>query len=382
MRIALLAPLVARIAPPYLGGAEALLHDLAEGLARRGHTVTLYAADGSAVAGVRRISLGIDADALSAARVDLAPLAAAETQRDEAPDPIFFTQAHHFLRIAFHITHRADDYDLVHGHAYDWPAFAFGALLPLPVLHTLHLSNVSRSIEAALAAVMADDAGNTRLAAVSRACAATYPPQVRIDTVIYNGLDLAAIPFGPQPATPPYILFAGRVSPEKGIEDALAIARQAGRRLVVAGGIYDPAYFTRRVQPMLAEMEAAGLLEHVGLVPRERLWELMAGAAAVLCPIHWDEPFGLVACEAQAAGAPVVGYARGALPEIVADGETGWLVPEGDIAGAAEAVARVGVLSRAACRARVAERFSLKTMLDAYERVYGEMVSSSGITSD
>jgi glycosyltransferase involved in cell wall biosynthesis len=131
------------------------------------------------------------------------------------------------------------------------------------------------------------------------------------------------------------------------------------------------------VLPRLAEMERAGLAEYLGQVPRERLWQLMAGAEAVLCPSHWQEPFGLVPAEAQAAGAPVIGYAHGALPEIVAQGETGWLVAPGDLEAATAAVDRLSAISRAACRDRVAAHFSLSAMLDAYERVYGAILAGN-----
>src|SRR5260221_5352219 len=361
MRIALLAPLVSPIAPPFLGGSQTLVYDLAAGLAARGHTVTLYAANGSHVPGVQTVPLGVDSAELRPARFD-------EVEAD-APDPTFFTSAHHFLRVAHHIADHAAAYDLVHAHAYDWPAFAFGALLPLPVLHTLHLPAVNSAIVSALAMTSAE-AGNTHLATVSRACAATYAPDVRIETVVYNGIDVSAVPFGVAPASETYLLFAGRMAPEKGVTDALAIARGSGMRLLLVGGLYDEAYYRESVRPPVAELERTGMAEYLGLVPRERVWQLMAGASAVLVPSHWAEPFGLAPCEAQAAGAPVVGYRVGALPEVVADGETGWLVPPGDIAAATAAVARVGAIAREACRARVVARFSLDVMLDAYEHVY------------
>lgn len=371
MRIALLAPLVSPIAPPFLGGAQALIHDLAAGLADRGHTVTLYGADGSGAPGVHTVPMGIDADELAPARFN-------PSATRLLPDVAFFTQAHHFLRIALHIAHHAADYDLVHAHAYDWPALTFGALLPLPVLHTLHLPASDDAILGALAALGAGGATNTRLATVSRACAETYAPAAEIETVVYNGIAVDAIPFGAQPAATPYLLFAGRIAPEKGTADALAIARLAGKRLIVVGGVYDTAYYEEQVRAPLAEMERAGQAEYLGQVSRERLWALMAGAEAVLVPSHWKEPFGLVPCEAQAAGAPVVGYRIGALPEVVAHGKTGWLAAPGDLDAAADAVGRVGTLSRAACRARVVERFSSAAMLDAYERVYAEMIGRAG----
>lgn len=364
MRIALVAPLVAPIAPPFLGGAQAILYDLAAGLAARGHDLTIFAAEGTAIPGVRTAPLQIDSTPLAPLRF--------EPAYTELPAGPFFAQAHHFLRIALAISQADPPYDLVNAHAYDWPAFVCAGLLPVPVLHTLHLPNASATILDALT-VLAADAPRTHLATVSRACAATYAPRIQIETILYNGIHLDDIPFGPRPAADPYLLFAGRMAPEKGVADALDIARRSGRRLILTGGIYDHDYFANEVRPRLEPLEREGQADYLGAVSRERLWHLMAGAAAVLVPSQWEEPFGLVPCEAQAAGAPVVGYAIGALPEIVAEGQTGWLVPPRDVAAAADALAQVDTLSRRACRARVEQRFSLPAMLDAYERVYAQI---------
>ena len=310
MRIALLAPLVAPIAPPYLGGAQALVADLAAGLAARGHHVTLYAADGSHVPGVAVPPLGIDSSLLHPATF-ADPAAATETPAegdDDAYDPLAaehdtFQATYAFAR-AFRAIAAADQHDLLHAHAYDWPAFAHANLQPLPVVHTLHLPAVDRAIAHVLARLAPPPAtaptstppnppNALRLVTVSHACAATYAAVCRIDAVIYNGIDLAHIPFGAQPAAPSYLLFAGRITPEKGVEDAIEIARAAGRRLLLAGGIYDHDYYDARIAPLLATADSA---TYLGPLDREPLWHLMSGAEAVLCPVHWDEPFGLVAC--------------------------------------------------------------------------------------
>lgn len=376
MRIALLAPLISTIAPPFLGGAQALLADLAVGLAARGHDVTLYAADGSHVPGVRLVQLGIDPATLRPARFIDTP----DTLPEDADDGDLARSTAAFLHAYRVIAAHAREHDLVHAHAYDWPALVLASLQPLPVLHTLHLPAVDARISRALATLAPINTPTpTRLVTVSHACAATYAPTCRIDAVIYNGIDTSRIPFKTEAPGEhsghdeqrSYLLYAGRITPEKGVEDALEIATRAGHPLLLAGGIYDDAYYTARIASRLDETHA----RYLGLMSRERLWELMAGALAVLCPVHWDEPFGLVACEAQATGTPVVGYARGGLVEVVADGETGWLVPEGDVAAAIAAIARVSALDRAACRRRVETLFSLDTMLDAYEAFYTAMLT-------
>ena len=376
MRVALLAPLVSPIAPPFLGGAQALLADLAAGLASRGHVVTLYAAPGSQVPGVRVAPVEVDLAALTPARFHETGERgnAARTASPLRADAQAYLESYSFMRAYRAVGRSADEHDLVHAHAYDWPAYAYAGQQPLPVAHTLHLPALDPAIRDILAVVSPlGRHGAARLVTVSRACAATYAPYCQIDRVIYNGVDVARIPFGAAPATPPYLLFAGRISPEKGVEDALVIAQRAGRRLVLAGGIYDRDYFEERIAPRLA-LAGEGA-RYLGPVARERLWELMAGAEALLCPVQWEEPFGLVACEAQAAGTPIVGYRRGGLAEVVADGATGILVPPGDVAAATTALADARALDRAGCRVHVERLFGLAAMLEGYEALYRDMLA-------
>jgi UDP-glucose:tetrahydrobiopterin glucosyltransferase len=374
MRLAFVAPLVSPIAPPYLGGAQALLAALAAGMAERGHTVTLYAASGSRIdaPGVTVRDLGIDSGQLRPAQFF------GKSDNDgeaEAADAIFFRSAQGFLRVFTQLQQELDDYDLIHAHAFDWPAFAFGALLAeqRTVLHTLHLPAVNPSINLLLGDLRATN-NPTRLLTVSRACAATYAPYAAMDAIIYNGIDVDAIPSGAQPDPENFLLFAGRISPEKGVTDALEIARRAGRRLLLAGGIYDQSYFDQQVRPALEA--GKGFSEYLGQVSQGDLWRLMSRASALLLPIGWEEPFGLVAAEALAAGCPVIAYARGALPEIISGGETGFLIPPGDVDAAASAVSQIAAISRAACRARAKDRFSLSRMLDEHERLYSTMVTT------
>jgi len=379
MRIALVAPLVSPIAPPYLGGAQALLADLARGLAQRGHEVTLYAAEGSDVPGVRVLTLGIDSKALRPARFhrdNSASAADSERMPDMLrPDERKLLPSYAFLHVFRALVNHADEYDLVHAHAFDWPAYAYSSMLVLPVIHTLHLPAVDGNIANLLGMLAPSDGAPAcvRLSTVSQACAAGWAPHCAIAQVIYNGVDIAAIPFSAEPNPEPSLLFAGRISPEKGVEDALEIAERAGLPLVLAGDVYDPRYFEQRIAPILARLGEH--VRYLGSVTREDLYQLMGEAQAVVCTPHWEEPFGLVACEAQAAGTPVIGYRRGGLAEVVADGETGYLVAPGDVTAALVAVQRVSELDRHACRARVERLFRLETMLDAYEAFYAETLA-------
>lgn len=371
LRVALLAPLVSPIRQPYLGGAQALLRDLAVALAKRGHEITLYAADGSdsaALPGVRLIPIAVEARKLRPADFSR-PSDTSQPAGDPAMAAAF---AAAYAAIAAH----AGKHDLIHAHAYDLPAFTLGARQPLPIAHTLHMPDLHASISAALSTLAPPNQPRAPnqpwLVTVSQWCAETYAGTCRIDKVIPNGVDLDAIPFSARPADPPYLLFAGRISPEKGAADAISIARAAGYPLLMAGGVYDHQYFSQRIQPWLDSEPDA--IQFLGPLPHEQVWSLMAGATATLVPSQWEEPFGLAACEAQAAGTPVIAYARGGLRDIIADGETGALVAPGAIAAAAASVPRVARMDRRACRARVTARFTLERMAEAHEQLYQRML--------
>ncbi|HZC07777.1 MAG TPA: glycosyltransferase [Ktedonobacterales bacterium] len=373
--IALLAPLVSPIRQPYLGGAQALLRDLAVGLAARGHAVTLYASQGSdpdILPGVTLIELVVDQS-----RVRPTDFAALEAHQPPAPVDPAVEEA--FERAIERIAAHKPQHQLAHAHAYDEPAFRLAQRLPMPVAHTLHMSAVDPSVLRTLASLAPANADRTAdqpwLVTVSQSAAATYRDACRIDAVIYNGLDVATIPFGLTPAPEAYALYAGRITPEKGVEDAIHIALKARMRLFLVGGIYDQRYYDTRIAPLLSLHPTQ--LTYLGPQPREEVWRLMSGARAVIVPSLWDEPFGLAPCEAQAAGAPVVGYESGGLREVVAQGETGALVPRGDIAEAAHALSNIAHFSRSACRLRVENLFSLDATIAAYEAFYQRMLTAS-----
>lgn len=370
--IALLAPLVSPIRQPFLGGAQALLADLAVGLAQRGHEVTLYASTGSDASVLPGVTLiEIDVDESRVRPTDFAALSATH-----AAPPVDPAVEDTFLRAIDRIASRTPLHQLMHAHAYDEPAFRLALRLAMPVAHTLHMSAVDTNVLRALAILAPHDEPRSRrqpwLVTVSQAAAATYRDVCRIDAIIYNGLDVAAIPFGAVPSADSYALYAGRITPEKGVVDAIQIALAAGMRLVLVGGVYDQRYYEASIAPLLAAHPTQ--LTYLGPRPREEVWRLMAGATAVLVPSLWDEPFGLAPCEAQAAGAPVIGYDSGGLREVVAQGETGALLPRGHIADAARALSQIAQFQRAACRRRVETLFSLDATISAYEALYRRML--------
>ncbi len=363
MRIALVAPLVSTIAQPYLGGAQALVATLAQGLSQRGHDVTLFARAGSHVPGVRIEEIVVPAQ--------VQPANFSVPIQERPTDAGFFAQANLFLALFLRLQHRQREFDLIHAHAFDWPSFACSTLITeIPVIHTLHLPAVSSEINDLLH-VLHRQGHPLTLATVSHACARSYEAATPLDYVIYNGLDLRAIPFKAQVARDAPLLFAGRLTPEKGVEDAIKIALLANRRLVIAGNIYDQQYYATRIEPLLRQEKER--VSYLGHLAHADLWRLMGEAVGLLFPIAWDEPFGLAPVEAMATGTPVIAFRRGAVEEIIVHGETGFLVEPGECAHAAALVDDLLDLPRAHCRAHVEQHFSLKAMLASHERVYHEI---------
>jgi len=340
-----------------LGGAQVLFADLARGLARRGHEVVLAAADGSYVSGTTLAPLGIDSR-----RMRPAELGATEGERadDEA-------QRDAFARVrAWADTHR-DEIDVVHAHAYDAPAFSELAGAARPVVHTLHLPPLDRRVVAAAREAAADA---TLVTVSSTNARAWRDAGVDVRIVIANGIDLSTAPREASRGT--HLVCAGRVSPEKGVADAIEVARRVGRGIVVIGGVYDDAYFRSAVEPHVRhELEwqpgdAVDGAIYAGARTRQEVLRTMAGAAATVMPIHWDEPFGLVAAEAQLAGCPVVGFRRGALPEVVEDGRGGYLVDPDDERALVPAIDRARRLDRARVRTRAMRAFSMDACVERY----------------
>jgi glycosyltransferase involved in cell wall biosynthesis len=357
MRVALIAPLVAPIREPQRGGSQAFICDLARGLIHRGHEVTLYAASGSEVPGVAVVDLGVDSRALSASLYRASGGGAADSA---AAEDAF---------AAVYSTVRDQRYDVIHNHAFDAPAISLGTALPAPVVHTLHLPP-DDAVAAALRQAASHDMPPA-VATVSAFQASAWRRVVPVDAVLPSYVPTARIPWSRGEAAG--ALFAGRLSPEKGAAEAIEIARLAGVEIDLYGDSYDADYARERID---ARRDEPGVNLHPA-VPRSALWEAMARAAVVLCPAGWDEPFGMVAAEAQACGTPVVAFDRGAIAEVVVDGVTGFLVTPGDIGSAADAVARASRLSRAACRAHATRHLDLERSLDDHEQLYRRVVGAA-----
>jgi glycosyltransferase involved in cell wall biosynthesis len=357
MRIALVAPLVSAIREPQRGGSQAFVSDLARGLVARGHEVDLYCASGSEVAGVAVIDTGIEPDALAETLYRASAPAAGGLAAEAAFATVYAAAAER-------------RYDVVHNHAFDAPAIVLATSLGAPLVHTLHLPP-DRAVAGALREAARRDRGPT-VACVSAAQADAWRRVVPVDAVLPPLVPTGAIRWSPSAGDG--AIFAGRLSPEKGAIEAIEIARAAGLRIAVYGDPYDTDYTRQQIDPRRGD---PGVVIHDG-VPRTAIWEVMAHAEVVLCPARWEEPFGMVAAEAQACGTPVVAFRRGALDEVIVDGVTGFLVEPGDIVAAAAAARRTPELSRPRCRDHAERHLDLELSLDAHERLY-ERAARAGL---
>jgi glycosyltransferase involved in cell wall biosynthesis len=349
MRIAQLAPTYERVPPATYGGTELVVHLLTEELVRRGHQVTLFASGDSETSGrLRSVTPG--------------PI------RYGAPGPVRHPEHIQLANAqACFLEAAAGGFDLVHNHA-GIEGLVLAATSATPVLTTNHNAYAPET-----ASVWA--AYPWRHVALSAASARTFPERGALEPVL-NGIDVESFPFNDQATDE--LLFLGRFSPEKGPDRAIAAARAAGRRIVLAGkvDVVDRDFFDRAVAPLLDGRQ----VRFVGEVDGPGKRELLSRAAALLFPIQWEEPFGLVVVEALACGTPVVAFDRGGVREIIEHGETGFVVD--DVAAMAEAIRHVDALSRRRCRRAADERFDVARMVDEYEARYAEAIAAGPLATE
>jgi glycosyltransferase involved in cell wall biosynthesis len=355
MNIALVASIVTPIRRASANGPHAVIGDLARGLLARGHDVTVYGAAGSEVPGVQLVEIEVDPAVREAVILP-----------DRVAIPHSDVVYAAFDRLAAELRRRRPD--VISQHAFD--AEAIDLLEGLPVLHTLHLPPVVPAVIDALFRTSA------LLAAPSRHAAHRWSQLLERDVaVLRNGVpdrgwtDLTNP--GPDAVGERHAIIAGRISPEKGTAIAIRAACRAGLRPVLVGDIYDRDYYEREAEPLLADVTFLG--------PRSRrsLAVLLAHAAVLVVASQWDETFGLVAAEAQMSGCPVVGYRRGALPEVVSDGLGGHLVTPDDEAALTAALRNLDGFDRHAIRADALARLHADEMVDRYESTLTELAASA-----
>ncbi len=342
MRIAQVAPLTEAIPPKLYGGTERVVHWLTEELVALGHDVTLFASGDSIT------SAKLEAPWPRALRLDGAV-------RD--------ANALHMLMLE-RVRQRRGDFDFLHFHL-DYYPFSLFSRQSTPFVTTLH-----GRLDLPEHQPLFSEFSSMPVVSISNAQRRPVP-QARWVRTIHHGLPEHLL--GPQPATPSYFAFLGRIAPEKGVDRAIRIAQRCGMPLKIAAKVdeADRDYFQEKIRPLLRSTHT----EFIGEISDHEKSAFLSGAIALLVPIDWPEPFGLVMIEAMACGTPVIAYNRGSVPEVVEDGHTGFIVE--DEIGAIGAVDRLPQLPRDAIRRRFEERFTARRMAQDYLSVYRSLIEGA-----
>lgn len=340
MKIAMLAPPWLTVPPSGYGGVESVVSLLCDGLVERGHDVVLFAAPGSrSSAAVRPVLSEVHPDEIERALYECDHVARVFKAVDEEPD-------------------RGAPFDLIHDHC-GFTALAMADRLGRPMVHTLHgpfTADTSRFYRV--------HGPKSSLVAISRAQELSAPVGLEVAAVIPNPVNVDDWPF--RSGKDHYLLWLGRMHETKGAHRAITAARMAGVPLVLAGPVQpgQEAFFAAAIAPHLDDTS----VRYVGEVGGSVKSDLIAGAMALLMPIRWNEPFGMVMIEAMACGTPVITFDEGAAGEIVDHGTTGFLVE--DEARMAEAVRLLPWIEPRVCRSTVAARFGIDAIAAAYDRLY------------
>ena len=335
MQIAQIAPLTEAIPPKLYGGTERVVHWLTEELVALGHDVTLYAS----------------ADSRTSARLE-APWPRALRLDGSVRDP----NALHMLMLE-RVRRRADEFDFLHFHL-DYYPFSLFSRQPIPFVTTLHGRLDLPEHQPVFTAF-------SSVPVVSISDAQRRPlPQAGWVRTVYHGLPEQLL--SPLPVKPQYFAFLGRIAPEKGVDRAISIARHCGVPLRIAAKVdkVDREYFDEKIRPLLDNSNT----EYIGEITDAEKSAFLSAAIALLDPIDWPEPFGLVMIEAMACGTPVIAFNRGSVPEVVDDGLTGFIVE--DEKGAIGAFDRLSRLSRKGIRKQFERRFTARRMAQEYLAVY------------
>lgn len=337
MKIAILSPITWRTPPIKYGPWEQIASNIAEGLIAKGIEVTLFATGDSITKG------------------ELSSVCESPWADDSSIDP----KVAECLHISY-LMEQADDFDIIHNN-FDFLPLTYSRLIKTPMVTTIHGFSSPKIIP-----VYKKYNNTTHYVSISNS---DRNPDLKYDATVYNGINIDEFIFNREPED--YLLFFGRIHPEKGTYEAIEIAKKTKRKLIISGLIQDKKYFNQKVQPYINNDD----IVYVGNSgPKARL-TLLSRACALLHPIGFPEPFGLSVVEAMACGTPVIAFNLGSMPELILHEKTGFLVSNTD--EAIEAVKNVSSINRSKCTEWVSSMFSRQKMIEGYLKVYKKILTDN-----
>jgi glycosyltransferase involved in cell wall biosynthesis len=335
MKIALLSSIAWRTPPKKYGPWEQVTSNIAEGLIEKGIDVTLFATADSITKGT------------------LASVCDHPYNEDEGGDP----KVAECLHIS-NIMEQADKFDIIHNN-FDFLPLSYSRLISTPMVTTIHGFSSKNILP-----VYKKYNASSYYVAISNS---DRNAELNYIATVYNGINIKDFTYNHEPSE--YLLFFGRIHPEKGVYEAIKIAKESKRALIISGYIQDQEYFKSRVKPFINDID----IIYAGNSGPEDRNKLLGNAYALLHPISFDEPFGMSVAEAMMCGTPVIAYNRGSMPEIIVDKKTGFLV--NSIEGAINAVNSIENINRKNCRDWSAAKFSREKMVEGYLEVYDKIFS-------
>jgi glycosyltransferase involved in cell wall biosynthesis len=342
MRIAQIAPPWISVPPRTYGGTELVISWLCDELVKRGHKVWLFSTGDSKT------------------KAKLVPVWPSSLWGANLRNPhaVFSLMYHKLLEMQ-------NEFDIIHDHC-EWYTLPFSKFLKPPIVTTLHHPLTEETI------TLYKKFKNVSFVAISKN-QRKQAPGVNIVKTIYHGVPLEKYPFNEKPQN--YLLWLSRIGPDKGIAEAIDIAKISGEKLIISGPILPQYadYFEFRIKPLIDGKK----IQFVGASDFPKKVELFRNAKAFLFPVKRPEPFGLVVIEAMACGTPVIAFNRGSMPELIKDGETGFLVDS--IEGAVSAIKKIETIKRENCRKWVKENFGLKKMVNRYEKLYKKVLKNNSL---
>jgi len=336
MKVAILSPIAWRTPPHLYGPWEQVASNIAEGLVAKGVDVTLFATG----------------DSITRGRL------AYTCEQPYSENPSIDVKVAECLHIS-HLFERAGEFNIIHNH-YDFLPLTYSKLISTPMISTIH--GFSSSL---IVPVYKKYNGNNYYVSISNA---NRHPDLQYAATVYNGINIDDFHFVEQPKD--YLLFFGRIHPEKGTREAIAVAKQCGKKIIIAGLIQDQDYFDNYILPALDNKDVV----YAGNCGPEQRNELLGNALALLHLISFEEPFGLSVVEAMCCGTPVIAFNRRAMPELILHGRTGFLITT--LAEAEAAILKLSTISRITCSQWVLNTFSKEKMADEYLNPYGQILNA------